>query len=272
MARPSEKPLPGIFIGSELKKILRVSLGDRVNIVSPLSEELGPTGPVPKSRSYKVVGVFQTGMYEYDAKSVYLTLKDAQSFFGMGDTVTGIAVKLRNVEEAPTVARKIMKALDGYPYFVRTWFDMNRNLFTALKMEKVGMFILVVIVTLVSAFGIVATLIMLVWEKIKEIAILKSMGATGDGVMKIFMFEGIAIGMVGTGLGLLLGWLVCVLLQDYGFQLNPEVYYIQNLPVNMDPVEFVLIGAIALHIGFIATIYPARRASRLRPVEGLRYD
>jgi len=266
------RSLGGVFIGSELKKILKVRIGDRVNIVSPLSEELGPSGPVPKARSFRVAGVFQTGMYEYDAKSVYITLRQAQDFFGLGDTVTGIALKLANLDRAAAICRDIVSVLDGYPYYTRTWYDMNRNLFTALKMEKVGMFILVVIVTLVSAFGIIATLIMLVWEKIKEIAILKSMGATGDGVMKIFMFEGITIGLVGTGLGLLLGWVVCELLQNFGFQLNPEVYYMQNLPVNMDPVEFILIGAIAMHISFIATVYPARRASRFRPVEGLRYD
>jgi lipoprotein-releasing system permease protein len=149
---------------------------------------------------------------------------------------------------------------------------MNRNLFSALKMEKIGMFILVVIVTLVSSFGIISTLIMLVWEKIKEIAILKSMGSTGDGVMKIFMFEGIAIGVVGTALGLILGFGVCQWLMNFGIQLNSEVYYIEKLPVNMDLIEFILIAGIALHISFIATIYPANRASRLRPVEGLRYD
>jgi len=149
---------------------------------------------------------------------------------------------------------------------------MNKNLFSALKMEKVAMFLVLIIGILVSAFGIVSTLIMLVWEKGKEIAILKSMGATGDGVMKIFMVEGITIGLVGTLLGLLTGWIVCALLQRTGLQLDPEVYYIEALPVNMDPVEFVLIAGIALHISFIATIYPSRRASRLRPVEGLRYD
>jgi len=134
------------------------------------------------------------------------------------------------------------------------------------------MFILVVIVTLVSAFGIISTLIMLVWEKVKEIAILKSMGATGDGVMKIFMMEGITIGTVGTVLGLLMGWVFCLVLQRVGLQLDPEVYYIEGLPVRMDWVEFLMIAGIAFHISFIATIYPSRRASRLRPAEGLRYD
>ncbi len=266
------RELPSMFIGSELKKILKVQLGDRVNIVSPLSEEIGPSGPVPRARTFRVAGVFATGMYEYDAKSVYVSLGEAQKFFGLGDAVSGVALRLDDFERAGEIAGRVLAALDGYPYFTRTWYQMNRNLFTALKMEKVGMFILVVIVTLVSAFGIISTLIMLVWEKVKEIAILKSMGATGDGVMKVFMFEGITIGMVGTLLGLVLGFTVCVLLRRFGFELDPEVYYIQNLPVNMDAVEFVLVAAIALHIGFLATVYPAGRAARLRPAEGLRYE
>ncbi|MBW1870548.1 MAG: ABC transporter permease [Deltaproteobacteria bacterium] len=266
------KRLRGIFIGKELKKILKVRVGDQVNVVSPLSEELGPTGPVPMARSFRVAGVFATGMYEYDAKSVYVTLEAAQDFFNMGDTITGIGLKFHNLDQAKAICADILAVLDGYPFFTRTWYQMNKNLFTALKMEKIGMFILVVIVTLVSAFGIISTLIMLVWEKIKEIAILKSMGSTGDVVMKIFMIEGIVIGMVGTGMGLLLGWGVCLLLQNYGLQLDPEVYYIQDLPVNMDALEFMLIAGIALHISFIATIYPSRRASRLKPAEGLKYD
>jgi lipoprotein-releasing system permease protein len=262
----------GIFIGKELMKILKVSVGDRINVVSPLSEELGPSGPMPKARAFRVAGVFYTGMYEYDAKSIYITLDAAQQFFGMGDAITGIALKFTDIDKADAICGEILSALDGYPYFTRTWYQMNKNLFSALKMEKIAMFILVVIVTLVSAFGIISTLIMLVWEKVKEIAILKSMGATGDGVMKIFMVEGIVIGLMGTLLGLLLGWVTCVLLKNYGLQLNPEVYYIEKLPVNMDALEFILIAGIAVHISFIATLYPSGRASRLHPVEGLRYE
>lgn len=266
------RPLPGILIGKELKKILKVRLGERVNVVSPLSEELGPSGPVPKARAFRVAGVFYTGMYEYDAKSIYVTLSDAQEFFGLGDAVTGIALRLKNIDRAGPVCQDIVAALDGYPYFTRTWYQMNKNLFSALKLEKVGMFIVLIIVILVSAFGIISTLIMLVWEKVKEIAILKSMGATGDGVMKIFMIEGMTIGLVGTLLGLVLGFAACVGLTHYGLQLDPEVYYIEAMPVNMDPVEFVLIAGIALHISLLATVYPSRRASRLRPAEGLRYE
>ncbi|MBN2495633.1 MAG: ABC transporter permease [Deltaproteobacteria bacterium] len=268
----TRKRLPGILIGKELKKILRVRVGEQVNVISPLSEELGPTGPVPKARAFRVAGVFYTGMYEYDAKSIYVTLEASQDFFGMGDAVTGIALRFKDIDQAKPIAASVLEAIGGYPYFTRTWYQMNKNLFSALKLEKVGMFIVLIIVILVSAFGIISTLIMLVWEKIKEIAILKSMGATGDGVMKIFMVEGITIGLIGTLLGLVMGWLACIWVKNYGIQLDPEVYYIEKMPVNMDPVEFVLIAGIALHISFVATIYPSRRASRLRPVEGLRYD
>ena len=268
----AREPLPGVLIGAELKKILKVRVGDRIHVVSPLSEELGPTGPMPKARTFRVAGVFYTGMYEYDAKSIYVTLPAAQAFFGMDDAVTGIALRFADIDRAEAVCARIEQRLGGWPYTTRTWYEMNRSLFSALKMEKVAMFLVLVIVILVSAFGIVSTLIMLVWEKVKEIAILKSMGATGDGVMKIFMIEGITIGLVGTLLGMLVGWIACLVLQKTGVELNQDVYYIESLPVNIDPVEFLLIAGIALHISFIATIYPSRRASRLRPVEGLRYD
>jgi lipoprotein-releasing system permease protein len=268
----AREPLPGVLIGAELKKILKVRVGDRIHVVSPLSEELGPTGPMPKARTFRVAGVFYTGMYEYDAKSIYVTLPAAQAFFGMDDAVTGIALRFDDIDRAEAICDRIEQRLGGWPYTTRTWYEMNRSLFSALKMEKVAMFLVLVIVILVSAFGIVSTLIMLVWEKVKEIAILKSMGATGDGVMKIFMIEGITIGLVGTLLGMLVGWVACLVLQKTGVELNQDVYYIESLPVNIDPVEFLLIAGIALHISFIATIYPSRRASRLRPVEGLRYD
>jgi lipoprotein-releasing system permease protein len=263
---------PGVLIGAELKKILKVKLGDMINVVSPLSEELGPTGPMPKARSFRVAGVFYTGMYEYDAKSIYVTLGAAQKFFDMEGAVSGIALKFDELDRAKTLCEEIVSTLGGFPFTTRTWFEMNKSLFSALKMEKVAMFLVLVIVIFVSAFGIISTLVMLVWEKVKEIAILKSMGATGDGVMKIFMVEGITIGLVGTLLGVLVGGTLCMVLAATGVQLDPEVYYLEALPVKIDPVEFALIAGIALHISFIATIYPSRRASRLRPVEGLRYD
>jgi len=263
---------PGILIGRELAKVLKVSLGDSIEVLTPTGEDGGMGGQLPRSRTFRLAGVFHTGMYEFDAKSVYVSLTAAQDFFGLGDSVTGIALRLSDMERAGPICDEVLSALDGYPFFVRTWYQMNRNLFSALKLQKVGMFIVLIIVILVSAFGVIATLIMLVWEKVKEIAILKSMGATPDGVMKIFMVEGITIGLAGTGLGVILGIAACAGLAWWGLELDPEVYYIERLAVTVNPLEIVVVAAVALHICFIATIYPSRRAARLTPVEGLRYD
>ncbi len=265
-------PLPGIIMGKTLKEFLGVALGDPVEVLTPTGDDGGFGGPLPRSKTFRLVGVFHTGMYEFDAKSVYISLKDAQDFFSLGDSVTGIALRLTDAGRAGPICDEVVASLDGYPYYTRTWYDLNRNLFSALKLQKVGMFIVLVIVILVSAFGVIATLIMLVWEKVKEIAILKSMGATPDGIMKIFMIEGITIGTVGTTLGVLLGWAACALLSWWGMSLDPEVYYIEHLPVQSHPLEIALVAGVALHICFIATIYPSRRAARLTPVQGLRYD
>lgn len=264
--------MAGIVVGRQLRESLDVNLGDSIEVLTPAGDEGGMSGLLPRSKAFRLVGVFHTGMYEFDAKSVYISLGQAQDFFGLGDSITGVAVAVQDVDQAGQVCDRMVAALDGYPYFTRTWYQMNRNLFSALKLQKVGMFIALVIVILVSAFGVVATLVMLVWQKIKEIAILKSMGATGDGVMKIFMVEGITIGLVGTGLGVVLGFAATWSLAILGMDLDPEVYYIERLPVSVNPLEIIGIAAIALHICFIATIYPSRRAARLTPVEGLRYD
>lgn len=263
---------PGILIGRELKRVLQVRLGDAIEVLTPTGDDGGFSGPLPRSRIYRLAGVFHTGMYEFDAKSAYVSLAEAQDFFGLGDSATGIAMRLTDVERAGPICTAVTSALDGYPYYTRTWYDLNRNLFSALKLQKVGMFIVLVIVILVSAFGVIATLIMLVWEKVKEIAILKSMGATSDGVMKIFMTEGITIGLAGTALGVVLGSACCAALAWWGMELDPEVYYIEHLPVAANPLEIALVAGVALHICFIATIYPSSRAARLTPVEGLRYD
>ncbi len=264
--------LPGIIMGRALKKSLRVELGDPVEVLTPTGDDGGFGGPLPRSKTFRLVGVYHTGMYEFDAKSVYVSLKDAQDFFSLGDSVTGIALRLTDAEHAGPICEEVVASLDGYPYYTRTWYDLNRNLFSALKLQKVGMFIVLVIVILVSAFGVIATLVMLVWEKVKEIAILKSMGATSDGIMKVFMIEGITIGAAGTALGVLLGGVTCALLSWWGMSLDPEVYYIEHLPIQIHPLEIALVAAVALHICFIATIYPSRRAARLTPVQGLRYD
>ncbi len=232
----------------------------------------GPAGPQPKSRPFRVAAVVYTGMYEYDSKFAYLALPEAQRFFGTGDSVTGLELRVQNVDAARATMRRVLTALEGYPYRVKDWGELNRNLFSALMMEKVVMAIILGFIVLVASFIIVATLIMQVLDKRREIAVLKSMGAGEPSVMKIFVAEGLVIGAIGTAFGLLLGFGTCLLIDKVGIPLDPEVYYISNLPVKMNPAEFGLVALLALALSYLATIYPASKASRLEPVEGLRSE
>jgi len=268
--RPRER-LPGIVVGRELARSLRVGVGEVVNVVSPFGD-MGPAGPQPKSRAFRVAGIFYSGMYEYDAKFAYLDLGEAQRFFGTGDSVTGLELRVADVDAARPVMRRVLLSLDGYPYRTKDWGEMNRNLFSALMMEKIVMAVILGFIVLVASFIIVATLVMLVLEKTREIAVLKSMGAGIPSIMKIFVAEGLVIGAVGTAFGLLLGLGTCLLVDKVGIPLDPEVYYISNLPVLIEPGQFALVALTALGLSYLATIYPATKASRLKPVEGLRSE
>jgi lipoprotein-releasing system permease protein len=278
-SRPPDEPdrprsgraLPGIVVGRELAHALRVFVGDEVNVVSPFGD-LGPAGPQPKSRPFRVVGIFYSGMYEYDAKFAYLDLAEAQRFFGVGDTVTGLEIKVRDVDAAKPVLGRIVYALGGWPFRAKDWGELNRSLFSALQMEKLVMAVILGFIVLVASFIIVATLIMQVLEKRREIAVLKSMGAGVPSVMKIFVAEGLVIGAVGTLFGLLLGLGTCLLVDKVGIPLDPEVYYISNLPVLVDPAQFGLVALAALVLSYLATLYPATKAARLHPVDGLRSE
>ncbi|RMF87054.1 MAG: lipoprotein-releasing ABC transporter permease subunit [Nitrospinota bacterium] len=262
---------PGILLGKELAKVLQAFIGQEITVVSPLGRST-PVGMVPHMKKFRVAGIFDTGMFEYDYNLAYIALSEAQKFFRLGDRVTGLEVKIDDIYRAREVARAIEARL-GYPYWTRDWMEMNRNLFSALKLEKITMFIILVLIVLVAAFNIVSTLIMMVMEKNRDIAILKSMGATRQSIMKIFMAEGLIIGVTGTLLGIGGGYLVCRLLEKYQFiKLPSDVYYLDRLPVNMQGLDFLLVSLAAILISFLATLYPAWNASRLNPVEVLRYE
>jgi lipoprotein-releasing system permease protein len=263
--------LPGIVIGKELSKNIGAFYGDILTVVSPTGT-LTPAGMGPKLKRFRVVGIFSSGMYEYDSSLAYISLGQAQTFFEMEGKVTGLELRVADIDEAHIVAADVRKVL-GYPFYTRDWMDLNRNLFSALKLEKVVMSIILVLIILVAAFNIVSTLIMVVMEKGKDIAILKSMGATGKSIMRIFLIDGLVIGTVGTVLGLIAGYSLTWVLKTYDFiKLPADVYYITSLPVRTSVLDFVLVSGAAVVISLLATLYPAFRASRLNPVEAIRFE
>jgi lipoprotein-releasing system permease protein len=268
---PRGRPLPGLVVGREMARTLRVDVGDQVNVISPFGD-LGPGGPQPKSRPFLVAAIFYSGMYEYDAKFAYLELGEARRFFSTGEGVTGLEIKVSDVDRARAVLSRVNVVMGGWPYRTKDWGELNRNLFSALQMESLVMAVILGFIVLVASFIIVATLIMLVLEKTREIAVLKSMGAGLPSIMKIFVVEGMVIGAVGTFFGLVLGWGTCLLIGDVGIPLDPEVYYISNLPVRIVWSQWGTVTLMSLALAFLATIYPATKAARLRPVDGLRSE
>ncbi|QDE91493.1 multidrug ABC transporter substrate-binding protein [Myxococcus xanthus] len=269
---PKKAPvLPGIVIGRELAASLRVVVGDRVNVVSPLGTELSPSGPIPKSRAFRVAAIFYSGMYEYDSKFVYILLSEAQDFFGVKGA-TGIELKVADIDDARRIAAQVVKVLGGYPYRARDWGEMNKNLFSALRLEKLVMGIILSIIIIVAAGLIVATVIMLVLEKRKEISVLKALGVPDGGIVKIFLAEGLQIGVAGGFLGLISGLSWCAFIEKVGIKLDPDVYYIPAVPVRVEPVQTVLAVVIAVLVTYLASIYPALKASSVEPVEGLKAE
>ncbi len=264
--------LSGVLVGHELARQLGVFVGDPINIISPLSTTPSPLGVVPKVKRFVIVGVFDAGMFEYDSALIYMSLADARQFFTLGGQVTGVEVKIRDVYQAQTVARELERVL-GFPYTARDWTEVNSNIFAALKLEKVVYFIVLLLIVLVAAFNIIATLIMVVMEKRKDIAVLKSMGATGNAVSRVFIYKGLIIGVAGTLMGTLLGWIGCWLLDRYEFiELPKDVFYVSTLPVKIYMENFFIVGVASMMICLLATIYPARQAARLAPVEVIRYE
>ncbi len=260
---------PGIILGKELSMRLGVFIGDSINVVSPV-------GPIksftmtPKIRPFTVVGIFESGMFEYDSSLSYISLEEAQKFFGLANTVTGIQVKVKDVFLAQNIAQRLEATL-GLHFMVRDWMQLNSNLFSALKLEKTMMFLLLVLITLVASFNIVGTLTMIVNEKQREIAILKAMGATPQSIMQIFMLNGLVIGLVGTTIGVPLGYSFLWLIQNY-WTFDASVYYISRIPVHILPLDVVLVATSAILISFVATFYPSWQAAKLDPVSALRYE
>jgi lipoprotein-releasing system permease protein len=271
--------LPGIVIGKELAKNMGIFLFEPVNIISPMGIST-PMGMIPKMKKFIVVGIFDSGFYEYDSTLAYISLKDCQEFLSLGEQVTGLEIKVDDIYKANVIAKSIERKL-GFPFWARNWMEMNKNLFAALKLEKRVMFIILSLIVLVAAFNIICTLIMIVMEKNKDIAVLKSMGATSKSIMKIFIYQGLTIGAIGTLMGCIGGLTVALNLEKvsvfienlFGFKILPgDVYYLSQLPsqVNYSDVLIIIVGTML--ICFLSTIYPSRRASKLDPAEALRYE
>jgi lipoprotein-releasing system permease protein len=270
-SRSTKSTAPWIIIGKELSAMLGVFPGDTINVISPVGE-MGPLGMLPKVRQFKIAAIFEMGMFEYDTNLVLADLRSAQDFFGYGNAVSGIELRLDDIYKAPKIRDSATRKL-GFPYYVRDWMQMNRNLFSALKLEKFAMFVILVLIVLVASFNIVSTLMMNVVEKAKEIAILKSMGATNQGVMMVFMLQGLMIGIVGTTIGIILGYILGYILNTYELiKLPADVYYLSKLPVKMKLFDFIVVSFSAIIISFLSTLYPSYHAAKLNPVEPLRYE
>ena len=264
--------MPGIVIGVSLAKTLNLKIGECVTVTSPtigFSFSGGAVKP-PVAKRFRVVAQFEAGFDQYDSKLVYTDLYEAQAFYDQGDTVTGVEMKVADIDQANKISKTISKMLGNGLYHTMDWEELNRGLFTALKIQQIGMSAVLALIIVVAAFTVVATLIMVVLDKKKEIAVMKAMGATDEAILRIFLYQGGIIGFMGTTIGLILGIAVCKGLLEYGFPLDPKVYFISKLPVQVRPTEFIITGLIAVAICLTATIIPSLYAARLRPAEGFR--
>jgi len=265
--------VPGIIIGSELANRLGLAQGSEVNLLSP-SGRAGAAGFTPKIRPFVVAGIFRTGMFEYDSSLGYVTIPAARQLLGFkDDVVSGLEVSVNDVYNVEAISAQLRDRIGSFTVHVRHWQEMNANLFAALELEKTAMFIILAMIVLVGSFSIVTTLVMLVIQKTKDIAVLMSLGADVSSIRRIFMLQGTFIGLAGTVLGFLLGVPVSLLLKEYQFiKLPSNVYPVDYLPVRLEALDLMAIGGAAFLLCFLATIYPARRAAALNPSDALRYE
>ncbi len=267
---------PPIILGKELAHKLKAKMGDIVTVVVPFSnidfETSRAKTSAPRSRKFKVTGIFYSGFDEYDRRLMYTSLQATQELWDRGDQVLGVELKVKDVERAAEIAKKLEKALGGPPYTVQDWYELNHNLFTALDIQQAVLVVILTLIILVAAVNMVSALTMMVTDKTREIAILKSMGATSGSVGRTFQILGLAIGGIGTFLGLAIGLVICYVVAAYGFHLDPKVYLIDRLPIEVRPIQVALVAGITMVISLGATWAPAQAAQALTPVEGLRYD
>jgi lipoprotein-releasing system permease protein len=263
--------LPAIIIGSQLSKQIGAYPGDSLTVISP-EGKLTPVGRAPNNQRFMVVAIFDSGMYEYDASMAYVSLDAARQLLGIGDRVSGLEVKVQDVYKADQVGKRVQEKL-GYPFWSRDWKMMNRSLFSALKLEKIVMFIILTMIVMVGALNIISTLVMVVMEKGREVAILRAMGASARSIMSVFMIQGLLVSFVGTLAGIASGLGLCHLLARYKFiNLPADVYYISTLPVRVELWDVLVVAFAAVLISFLATLYPSWHASRMNPLEALRYE
>ncbi len=270
-AKRSQKVSSCVVIGSELAKYFGLRIGDIVSIVSPAGGGIGPSGPIPLLKKFKISGIFHSGLYDYDMSSIYISLKQASKFMSKKGAVDSLDIKLKDMDDTNTVVLAISKKL-GKGFKIKTWKEINKNIFGALKMEKLVWILIMSFIVLVAAFNIISMLIMMVLGKKQDIAVLKSLGVSNKSIMRIFITDGMIVGIIGTFFGMIGAFGICEFLARLDFKFASDVYYMTHLPVKISLIVFLLVGLGALLITFLATIYPAKKAASVNPAEGLRYD